>query len=476
MATHISIHRERVNCRARVRSCPREGHEPDILSDLATETDQHKIDAVNRILEEKIAEFENDAAKACRFLDENYAFNEDDEYVNINTPQPETNQPNLNTPSLLEDVTYFKNNYRKFRNQVRDNENPLEELSELNKYTDLTLEEIEGLSHNIMRERADGKETFFGVEIEYIGRGRSTGFSEFLSNNLPVDSNTMEEYHSSSNYEVWRWEEDGTVSGEFISRILSNNPKSYRELAIAVKAMKENLNARPSRETGFHINMNAGLTAEQKLTLMMLGSKFEDTIFRLATNPLNALTENTTPGENRTIPAVNHRGSYWANPISNQPTRHLTESEDAIKNDNLSKAEKDRIIKDNEYSIDLHSTRGMINLDKSDSEDYEHGRIEYRVFDGSMNLFVIEAQLKIAGALTAAATRPETLEVIKNLPAEPLGTHRGRRRSNGSARRNLTGAEWEEDTRSFRQLVDILFDKKEDKDQMIALFSMTSWS
>jgi hypothetical protein len=56
-----------------------------------------------------------------------------------------------------------------------------------------------------------------------------------------------------------------------------------------------------------------------------------------------------------------------------------------------------------------------------------------------------------------------------------LGSHRRQLAQAGLARRRLGGEAWQNSTLNFRQLVDEVFHRTQDKEQATALFSLTRW-
>src|SRR5262249_27033982 len=93
---------------------------------------------------------------------------------------------------------------------------------------------------------------------------------------------------------------------------------------------------------------------------------------------------------------------------------------------------------------------------------------EFRTFDGSLDLGVIQAQVKIALGLTAAVPRNAGRPLP--MPGEKLGGHFRLQDWSQQSR-----AEHISSTRSFRELVDLIFTRALDKAQATALLAATSW-
>jgi hypothetical protein len=97
---------------------------------------------------------------------------------------------------------------------------------------------------------------------------------------------------------------------------------------------------------------------------------------------------------------------------------------------------------------------------------------EFRIFDSSLNIGVMQAQIKLAVAMTHAAARNADLGGTRRTK-EVAGTHAARAKARG--RRRMTAEDIAEDSATFRSLIDTLYRRKEDKDQIVALFAQNKW-
>ena len=103
--------------------------------------------------------------------------------------------------------------------------------------------------------------------------------------------------------------------------------------------------------------------------------------------------------------------------------------------------------------------------------DSDHA--EFRIWDGSLDPAIIQAQIKMSLALTEAAYRDTEYEPTGH---RPFGSTRRQLRETHGATRHLTGEDWRNSTASVRALADRLYRRHEDKKQVAALFASTKWS
>ncbi|MEU6720845.1 hypothetical protein ABZ897_56120 [Nonomuraea sp. NPDC046802] len=96
--------------------------------------------------------------------------------------------------------------------------------------------------------------------------------------------------------------------------------------------------------------------------------------------------------------------------------------------------------------------------------------IEFRPFDGSLNPPVIQAQVKMSLATVETSSRNAMLGDLPNLGRhDALGAHAELLRHHPAPDRT------EEGSRSFRILMDELFWRAADKEQLTALYAATRW-
>lgn len=277
-------------------------------------------------------------------------------------------------------------------------------------------------------------------------------------------------YHSNTRARgVWSSESDGTVNGgELVSPVLADNRDSWTSLKRALEILKQNGGFTEYHNVGGHINIdhtafsyrenpNSGEETRacfQRLAKM--GFVFEDVMYRLATHTRRGTryNPNSLAGKHGNYHRVVN-GSHYASPLGNvadtinAPLRHLN--------------------------------RGRW-LNLSNSSQSGNGRIEFRIFDGSLDWEVWQTRTLIASSFMKAATNPDNDYILQDLVPMRIGAHRKadwRKDENGNrlpARVALSGEAWRSDTERFRLFLDMLFDNEKDKKQVTTLFAMTDWN
>ncbi|MEU2354522.1 amidoligase family protein [Streptomyces misionensis] len=288
----------------------------------------------------------------------------------------------------------------------------------------------------------------FGVEIEFdfepgVNRAYAIGSigRELHAAGLARD-HYQHEYHSqqyagyTDEPNAWRLESDCTVAGELVSPILYDEPQTWNNLAQVCEIIQRN-GGRASFGTGGHVHVGMhdfDHDVANHTRLMQMYKAHEDVLYRLAQNPASE--------------GHQHRGTRWChpNPVPSEGYSSISQ---------ISARHGQAV---NLYGA-MHGGRSA------------HG--EFRLWDGSLNPSVIQTQVKLSLGMAAAAVRQDT---AVSGPRMELGSHREQRRQAGlGQRRRLSGDDWRTTTANFRQLVDSLFQRPEDKAQATALFHETRW-
>lgn len=284
----------------------------------------------------------------------------------------------------------------------------------------------------------------FGVELEFDfprrmseanrARARRAIAAELSQAGLTDGSGRQQGYHAGARngWRRWSFERDSSVSGgEVVSPILDDSPRSWQQLQTVCDTIRRHGGV-PSRRTGSHVHVSLhdyDHTPENYTNLVRLYRNYEDTLFRLAQNP----------------GARDHRGRGYCSP-SGVPTARFRTMADVRRAGNHGAA------------VNFDAVRG----------DDEGDHLEFRLFDGSLDPGTIQTQIKLSLGLADAAFRTDGVEPDTH---ERLGTHL----ADNPRRRRLTGNDWQQATRSFRQLVDRVFCRDHDKEQATALFACTRW-
>lgn len=234
------------------------------------------------------------------------------------------------------------------------------------------------------------------------------------------------------------FENDGSVNGgEIVCPIMYDEEETWQAMTTLCDILRRN-GAQPSRRAGAHVHVGTGIYGgdpAKYAELARLVNQHEDVMFRLAACP-----ERGT-----------HRLGTYTRPNPPVPEWGFAS---------------------------ISATRSWqggrmkaLNFNNVDGGDADHA--EFRIFDSSLDPGTIQAQVKLAVAMTqAAAAHAEAGGTSR--AKEPLGSHAQRARVRG--RRRMTQEDLAEDTATLRSLLDTLFRRREDKAQLTAVFANTKWS
>ncbi|MEU6738088.1 hypothetical protein [Streptosporangium sandarakinum] len=228
----------------------------------------------------------------------------------------------------------------------------------------------------------------------------------------------------------WRLEleADGGIAGEIISPILHDDPASWRDLERVTEIIRSH-GGEVTALTGGHVHVGIpdyGTSVAKYVRLMKIYHAFEDVLFRIAQNPLDELGM--------------HRG--YDNCLPNTDTGNYRAEFEEVR---------------------LYNT-GVSAVSMSDAQGLPSDHLEFRLWDGHVDPGIIQTRIKLSLALAELASR----EFDDIPPPERLGHHEERLRSGEPVSRA-------EETASFRALVDLLYTRTADKEQLIALFALNRW-
>ncbi|MFF4619011.1 NUDIX domain-containing protein [Nonomuraea jabiensis] len=231
---------------------------------------------------------------------------------------------------------------------------------------------------------------------------------------------------------LWRLEQDGTVDGELISPILYDEPATWENLRLATEIIRAH-GGTAGASTGGHVHVSThdyDHIVENYTSLLNHGGLHTDTLFRLGHNPERE----------------SHRGVAQC-----QPNRLPTEGYRSIA-----------------PVRNLNGRKSAVNMESMKGTAKDH--VELRLWDGSLDPAVIQSQVKVSLAQVEAAFRNAALGRLPNLGRlDRLGTHAELLKLDPGL--DLT----ERGSLSFRFLMDELFWRAADKDQLTALFAATRW-
>jgi len=240
----------------------------------------------------------------------------------------------------------------------------------------------------------------------------------------------------------WSFERDGSVGGgELVTPPMYDEPETWERLETAVAILKRN-GAVASKKAGAHVHVGTGFfqgDVAKYTELARLMTQHEDVMLRIASDP------------NRGT----HRNNGYTAPLSAVPAEGFSD---------VSQAKRWQGSRTKALNLASVASAG---------QDPSKDHVEFRVFDASLDAGTLQAQIKTAVSMTNAAAR-----IAQDAPTqrtkEPAGSHAERAKARG--RRRLTKDDVIEDTATFRSLLDTLFTRKADKDQLIALFARNKWT
>ncbi|MEU1387753.1 MULTISPECIES: hypothetical protein [unclassified Nonomuraea] len=277
----------------------------------------------------------------------------------------------------------------------------------------------------------------FGAELEYAHTDDSAeGDSDFWRTNVYVMTYELHRaglvaspvvfaQHDASMRGLphMEWEAEKGVSGEFVSGILRDTEQTWADLVRTTEIIRS-CGGTITMATGGHVTIGTpNLAADVRVMrrLVTLYHAYEDILFRLGQDPRR--------------PDGMHRPykSCMPNELvsGDRPTGQMLRR--------------------------VHKRPSALNLSHVNGD--ANDRVEFRHADGHLDPPIIQVQIKLGAAIVDYAYNGG-----EHLPArEPLGTHWKNRWSP------------RQDAASFIDMVNLLFPRREDKEQLTALYAITSW-
>lgn len=227
---------------------------------------------------------------------------------------------------------------------------------------------------------------------------------------------------------TWSFENDCSVDAELVTPIMYDEPETWERLATAIAIIKRH-GGRPTKEAGAHIHVGTGDyrgDAAKYAALMRIMNQHEDVWYRLASDPARGA----------------HRNNGYAVPLASVPPSGFA---------NVAEAKRRQ---PERYSA--------VNFKTVTTDSKSH--VEFRLFDATLDPGVIQSQVMLAVAATEAAAR-NSARSITTIERETSGFHRSH-----------TFSSPKEESASTRSLIDTLFVRKADKEQIAALYGRTQWN
>ena len=232
---------------------------------------------------------------------------------------------------------------------------------------------------------------------------------------------------------------EGERGVEIKSQIMFDEPETWKNLRRICEIITE-LGGKPTLKTGLHVNVGGSKFPSSDPAvhnaLLRLAATYDDTIVRLAHNPLSA---------------NGHRGRRYCQPVQVPPEGFFSINEAKV------------------YANHYQA----FNLNHLPDEGARHNRssrIEVRVWDSTLDPVRIQTAITLSLALVEGAVN----KVKPNAPEELAGAHRSLYGSN-----RLSGEAWEKSTESFRNLVSFTSKlgsiSEWHKDSLTTLFASSRW-
>jgi hypothetical protein len=308
----------------------------------------------------------------------------------------------------------------------------------------------------------------FGMEIEYefpaewsherkIEANRAIG-QALQAANL-TDSAEQKPYHAATTAGfidthvhpqtgkgTWSWERDGSVSGgELVTPGMYDEPETWAKLETAVEILKAN-GAIATARAGAHVHVGTAMYAgdpRKYAELAQLMVQHEDVMFRLAQDPARK----------------SHRQGGYSQPLPDAPSGGWRD----LGHVKAWQGGRTKV---------LNLGHVAVPRDPMDQSASAKDHPEFRIFDSSLDVGVMQSQIKLSVAMTHAAARAAEAGGTTRVK-EHLGAHLER---TSRRRREPTREDQMADTASFRSLMDTLFAREVDKAQLTAVFANTAWN
>jgi hypothetical protein len=295
----------------------------------------------------------------------------------------------------------------------------------------------------------------FGIEIEYDYPPNMDSNEKYNNNHkiraglyaLGLTSTpNAESYHSArgkgfkdTHLGNWTWERDGSVSsgGEIVTPAMYDEPETWEYIEKVSELLNRN-GAIAKKNAGAHVHVGTALfqgepSRYSELARMM--NQHEDVVYRLASN--------TTREK--------HRLGEFAKPNREVDSAGFTD-----------------IGKARSWNYGRYHA---LNFEHIKGDDSDH--VEFRLYDATLDAASMQAQVKLSVAMVNRAVVVAELGGTTRTK-EPMGSHFDRAQLRGT--RKLSSEDLKEESTTFRSLIDTLFSRPEDKDQLVAVWANTKWT
>lgn len=296
----------------------------------------------------------------------------------------------------------------------------------------------------------NGNNVTFGLELEFVGGDADSIARELYELGICAYDHRVG-YHHDGVDGKWKLERDGSVSagnsgGELVSPILKDTPDTWRKIENICEVAKRH-GATINDHTGghVHIGMDQLDTARQRWRrFFKIMSGYEECIYRAAGGDIGHIRRGHS---SYATPFADRANFGISTPISMNSESDVRELASRVSND------------DRYYAINLTNI----------SSYSGPNTVEFRYFNGSLNPKQIQANVKLAAGVIAAAERSRTRNVESiGLEVNDSTKRRGKLINESRVTQDRTN-------KKIAEFLDIIFTRKRDKDSLINVFSKNSW-
>jgi hypothetical protein len=239
----------------------------------------------------------------------------------------------------------------------------------------------------------------------------------------------------------WSWERDGSVEGELVTPIMYDEPETWEKLETALRILRDN-GAVAGQRAGAHVHVGTGdfngdTAVYAELSRIVV--QHEDVLARLATNP-----ERGT-----------HRNNGYSRPAPSVPPSGFSDISD---------------VRSWQHPVGRYSLLNMENI-RGGRSDHP----EFRIFDSTLDPGAIQAQIKMSVGMTEAAKRNADMGGTSR-EREPWGANLIRTTAGQTPDAQPTADSVVENSGTTRSFIDMLFKRRADKAQVVAIFAHTKWT
>lgn len=306
-----------------------------------------------------------------------------------------------------------------------------------------TLDNIEDSMINYEYQNVlNGNTSTFGIELEFVGGNSAKIARELYDLGLTASPNRLD-YHSRVPEGMWRLENDSTVSsgiggGEIVSPVLKDTPETWKQIHAICDVAKRH-GARIDSRCGahVHIGMNKLDTARQRWRrfFKIVGS-YEECIYRVAGGELGRVRSDSS----------RYARDFSQRARETENMRFTVESDADVMGLASRVSDMSRY-----YGINLKNIATR-----------RAPTVEFRYFNGSLNPKQIQANIKLAAGIINAAEKAK----FRDTEDENYKKRGNLLKSSGENIKSIN---------KMKELVDIVFTRKKDKDALINVFKNNNW-